>query len=777
MADHLSLPGSFNVGSRRAVQGPKDGAPRRNRPAHGADLRSQLDAARPQQPASAGQGVDPRFVFKVRASSRLTDSKFDNKGLQLLGEADGWEYFVLPADSDAHTFIDAIRAYETAETGRSFFDLVDGLEPYGPDDRRGYGLEGNLTDLDFPLVVDVHLWPASTTRDARERLAAVRATVGQGELGADEQPDFLLIRARLDRQQLDTLLAETAVERIRLPPEPFLSPTDWVGDLGDSVAMPAPRTGIVGVIDDGVKSGHVLLDGIVEAFEVPSGRTWAPPTNHGTMVAGLAAYGDFEQALRDGNGLPAPLHVVAARVVEDPGGTGQARYPTDQPERVVLERAVRELARRGARVMNLSIADRYNYSGPHVDERTEILDRLARELDLVIIVCSGNLSMLPTASELHQRHPEHLLEPESRIAEPAVGATVVTVGSVARSEQGAHPDGDSPPEMRGVAAQGQVSPFSRSGPGFHEKGTVKPELVHFGGNVVTQAVLSTRSILSGDPGAGAVSLAMPGPFAAARGTSFAAPRVARVAAVLRERYPGASANLTRALLGLSAKVPDAHRPGSSASAQAVQEHLRLAGYGVPNEDRACESLRSRVVMTFDGDMPADSSVIHEVPIPPEFATGKADRTISVALAFDPPVRRFRREYVGAKMRVDLFRAMSRDEVVGVMQRQPSDGTGVKLPKDRRRLSGRLKPSSEAVIRSTLQVRRWNAADGRSMNVDDGDSYFLVVTHVGEPWVALAEEGYASQRYALAVELEDRSRTEINLLGQVRQRLDRIRLRA
>jgi subtilisin family serine protease len=719
-------------------------------------------------------GVDPRLVFKVSAAARLTDANFENKGLHLLGEADGWEYFVLPAEEDAATLRKAIEEYTASADGRTFFDKVEGLLPYDSDDRRGRGIPDDLAEITFPLVVDIHLWPAGDRPEAQRRLADVRA-IGSEELGSDEQPAFLVVRARVDRTQLENLLQLSAVERVQVPPVPYLSPAEWVGELVENFDQPPPRGGVVGVIDDGIADGHALLAGLVTSLEVPSDRVWAPPGDHGTMVAGLAAYGDFESALRDGSKLPSPIQVVAARVVEPPAPGSPATFPTSEPEHLILEKAIRALAGQGARVVNISIADRDGYAGPHVDERTETLDRLSRELDLVIVACSGNIALVPDIVDLHAEHPTHLLADNARVAEPAVAATAITVGSVARSEQGAHSDGESPPDMRAVARADEVSPFSRSGPGFI-RGAVKPDVVAYGGNSVSQAVLSSRTHMIDNPGAGALSLAVPGPFAVSSGTSFAAPRVARIAAVVRDEYPEASANLTRCLVGISSRVPPLHRPVSSWQAEQRHEHLRFAGYGMPDEVRAIESVSQRVVMTFDGEIATDTSVIHEIPVPEEFANGTADRSISIALAFDPPTRRFRREYLAARMKFDLYRAIDLDDLIEIVGQQPSEG-GHSLPGDRRRVSSKLFPSSEAVLRSALQVRRWRAAVATSLLVDDGDTYYLVVTHISEPWAERAQPDYDSQAYAIAVELEDRTRHDVNVLERVQQRAARARARA
>lgn len=714
--------------------------------------------------------MDPKLVFKIRATSRLTESDLRNKGLQHLGESHDWDYFVLPEDEDATTFKEALRAYQLSEEGKSVFELIDDIEPYGPDDRRGPGV-GEYELHAFPLLVDIHLWPAPSRPVAQERLDAARAVVGGQELAADEQPAFLLMRASIDEITLDRLLGLAEVERVRVPPSPYLSPTDWIGPSAlDSVEQPAARSGVVGMIDEGVQVGHQLLQDLVVSFEVPADHAWAPPTQHGTMVAGLAAYGDFEGALRDGVPLPSPIRVIAARVVEDAAGAGAARFPTAKPEHQVFEDAIRELARRGARVVNISLADQFRYAGPHVDHRTEMLDRLARELDIVIVTASGNVGGidLPEVERLHAGHPDHLLADECRVAEPAIAANCLTVGSIARSGQGAHPDGDTPPQLRAVAGADQVSPFSRSGPGIRRKGSVKPDLVHYGGNLVSQAALSTRVLSHTNAGDAAISLGFPDLFLASSGTSFAAPRVARIAAVVRDEYPEASANLTRCLVGLAARVPMPHITRSNAKASEVAKHLRLVGYGLPDERRAVESLDNRAVMIFDGEIQTDTSVIHPIPMPEEFARGKSDRTIAVALAYDPPTRRFRREYLAARMRVDLYRAISVAELQAIMQKQAPGIDRLSLPSDRRRVK-HLKPSSDAVLRSTLQVRRWRASAATSLDPSDGDTYYLVVTHVSEPWASLAEQRYDRQRYGLAIELEDRGRQQINILDRIRDR--------
>jgi hypothetical protein len=170
-------------------------------------------------------------------------------------------------------------------------------------------------------------------------------------------------------------------------------------------------------------------------------------------------------------------------------------------------------------------------------------------------------------------------------------------------------------------------------------------------------------------------------------------------------------------------------------------------------------------MTFDGDMAVDTVAIHPIPVPEVFARGRsATRTIQVALGFDPPVRRQRREYLAGAMQLDLYRAIELDDLVDIVSRQDPDDPQAPI-KDRRRVTN-LKPGVDSVRSSTLQLRRWEA---RQLDLNDGQTYFLAVTHRTQTWARNTD--YDRQRYALAVTIEDESRVDLDLFALVTQRIE------
>lgn len=778
MPRHLPLPSPEVFHDRRQGGG---GFPptERDHSSHGAALRRQVDEAVQRRRRPVSEGVDPRHVFKVRTRSRLDDGTWRPRGLEPLGEStEGWQYVLVTRDAEGD--VEALRAalaeYTTASVDEGsrpplahVFAGIDEIAPYGPEDRRGAGIPE--AGIDEPTVIDAELWPSESNETARGRLADVRRVVdqtGSEILHEDARRRFTVARARLTPLGLDELLDLPVVQRLRVPPTPYLDPSDWITASSGELSVELHEGEPVGVLDDGVVAGHPLLQSLArDQIRVPEERAWAAPGAHGTMVAGLAAYGDFERPLREGEALHG-YPIYAARILEPhPELADRARFPTELPEHQIVEQAIRELhADHGVRVFNLSVTDDTPYSGPHASPWTEMLDSLVRELGIVCVVAAGNRlagssPYDPEGNHYRDHYPQYLAEPHSRIAEPAPAASALTVGSVARSEAPASPSGVTPVGDRAIAPVDQPSPFTRSGPGLRERGSIKPEVVHYGGNWVLD---DTDRLQPCNPGVAAVSLNADNTrreFAGACGTSFSAPRVAHLAARLWDAYPEASSNLIRALIGLSADLPSAGECPRDELAV-----LQVRGYGRPDDQRAVASTQRRVVLQYDGDMATNSVVAHPVPIPLDFArSARARRRIRMALAFDPPVRRHRHDYLEGWYKVDLVRGMTVDEIEEVYRRQDPDDPS-ELIQNRRRLE--LRPTKNSVLSSTLQVRERAV---HQLNPEDGDTYYLVLTHLAAPWSAADQ--YERQAYAVCVELAEEPEVDLDLYNLVR-RHERVR---
>ncbi len=119
------------------------------------------------------------------------------------------------------------------------------------------------------------------------------------------------------------------------------------------------------------------------------------------------------------------------------------------------------------------------------------------------------------------------------------------------------------------------SPFTRSGPGVN--GAVKPDVVEYGGN--STIFISQQRFFQNDPTVEVVSMSNDFRnklFASMSGTSFSAPKVSNLAALILNQYPDISANMVRALIANSAKIPDI-APESLNN----DDISRIYGYGLP----------------------------------------------------------------------------------------------------------------------------------------------------------------------------------------------------
>ena len=784
MPSHLQLPPPRQLGSRRTPQvqgGPRP--PSRNPRRHGERLAAELDrAVAPPPPDRQVDGVDPRRVFKLATSNRLADPADDlrKRGLRVLGESDDAVYFVVPRQETVDQLAAEAVAYAAGPDeegakgkGRTFFDNVEGIQAYGPGDRLKPGVTApDAMGPDDEVVVDIAAWPSATTEEARTRVDDIERACGDDGvvLGRDYSPRTTVVRARVDRSALGRLLELAAVESVRAPLGPDIEPSEWLRAEVDTLAVPEPIDVVVGIIDDGVVN-HPLLQGVlIDQRTFPNGHEFTGIGTHGSAVAGLAAYGQLDSVFQ-GLALPNPVRIAVAQVLQvtDNAGVETSSFPSNSPDHEVLREATTWLVNScGARIICLSITEHSPFSGPHAGPLTETIDQLAREHDVVFVISTGNTIVRRTGEtasgdHIFEDYPTYLFDREHRVAEPGVAATAVTVGSVSTSDAAASPDGTSRVDAHVVAKRGQLSPFTRTGPGIRD--AVKPDFVDGGGSVVwsggaANAVDMGTSVITLNS-----QLHVRG-FRAIAGTSLAAPRAANAIARIASRYPDASANLLRSLAALSAGAP---RPTPQFT---EQEHtLRGGGYGVINADRGAESGGSRVVLVHDGEILTDTASIHAIPIPANFATASTRRRIRLAVAFDPPVRRERRDYLAGHVRLDLYRGISLDEVIDIHQEQVDPTDPTKLPSDRRRFLDKFSPKKTRLQTSTLQVHTWELSSSRSLRADDGDTCYLVVAHVSAQWTEVLGDTYDAQPYALAVELVDLENVEIDLYTAVRLQLE------
>jgi hypothetical protein len=323
----------------------------------------------------------------------------------------------------------------------------------------------------------------------------------------------------------------------------------------------------------------------------------------------------------------------------------------------------------------------------------------------------------------------------------------------------------------------EPSPFTRTGLGIN--GAIKPDLVHYGGNLLFEGFGdNVRRVRTENPNAGTGVMSFSHEpldrlFSFRVGTSQAAPPVARIAALVWNQLNGAvdeglDPNLVRAVLANSASVPEV--AATRIAAVIDGGVLRACGYGLPDAELALESGDRRATLIAQGKIAIDTLILYEVPIPAEFRSASGKKRIIVSLAFDPPVRRRRADYLGVEMGMHLFRGKTPEEIVAAYRFVTKEERKTAPKSLQNPFKCPLEPNAEVVETSTLQRREWAFTTSADRY---GETYYLMV-QARRNW---APAEIQAQDFGIAVTI---TADEPRLYNQVQQRVrarERIRRRA
>jgi subtilisin family serine protease len=753
---------------KRPGFGPSSG---RDSSVHGPKIGGEIDRVIDRQkrrPKIAD--IDPAFILKVTTVSNVSEDEWAKMGLTVLAIEPDKTIILFANDIELEAFKQKVEAYNgekpEGQKNAPYAGLIDAIETVGEltgEDRigpilrdEGYDTPNSFSDAFETL--DVELWPVrGFAADVFvHRVTAALEQSGGTAISVYRGRSALLMRIGGGGQAIRALLDLPEVASIDRPPEP-----DWPELAASDItvgSVPPPNAAdadaaTIGIIDSGLSSEHPFLVGsVVGSFGEPANLGDDDAKGHGTPVTGVAVYGDLRQKITT-TPFQARFRIASARVVNAEG-----RFDDEELVPTQMENSIRRLHDEfGCRVINISLGDVKRPAGPKASAWASVLDDLARELDIVIVVSAGNSSGAPLGrlgDGIVSAFPDFILEASNRILEPASAVNVLTVGSLTHSNGLADADADNVGVLA-IAQAFQPSPFTRVGPGSNN--AIKPDLVDFGGTLVFDG--PTQRLQDGSNRANAGILSTNSDYLRQlltfrSGTSFAAPLVAYKAALLIEAFPNATSNLVRALLALSAEHPEsALKCLPAGNDDAV---FNVLGYGLADVEKALASEDNRVILFREDTLGPDKFAVYEIPIPEIFQTGKESRQIRVALSFDPPVRHTRVDYAGNKMGFHLLRGTNAQEVFDAFRIwEKEEGEAVTIANG---LKCDMKPGAQRRERGTLQCSTFVAHRNIAKY---GGSYFLAVR---------CESGWSAedQRFAVAVEL--RAHADIPLYQRIQERV-------
>ena len=786
-------------------RGPSRIQPRSNRREHAERMKDQTAASAAELArlrASFGVAPDRFLVLRLETLDGDQRDTLERLNVSVVEEVeevrDGTKVHRLlvqfPDSESLTTFTTEYDRYgdETTETTalphamrRNLFDALESVSTVTAEERTGRRLQREGPPTDALFYLDVDLWNPGTDSGQRDLSNFFRTFVQSrgGRVARDPliTPSLFLIKVEANQTLLDELLQLDVVSLVDLPPIP---PPEDAFDLLSQFQPPNPLAPVPAngplacVVDSGVTAGHPLLRGVVIAEEdFDSGEATAVDLNgHGTQVGGLVVYGDIARRMQGNEWLP-QVNLYSAKVLRnDPNAfdpaSADAAFPVEERVEDQLKRAIEYFhGEYGCRVFNLSIGhvDRL-YEGGRQLPWAEVLDDLARTLDIVIVVSAGNVGDpdIPAAfnsAQFKEHVADSLKQPQHRLIDPATSALSLTVGAVARRDD---PSMLSLSQGTQLAASsvGCPSPFTRCGPGV--AGAVKPEVVAPGGNYGLDSIAGRHHWRRNDPNLGEPTLNRDFASRLLRGvcgTSFAAGQVthiaARIEAALRNDFQTPpTQNLVRALLVSSA------RPNDNVSDYVDKgDLLNTVGYGQPNVEY-CWSTPNRVSLIAEDTVGYRTFHVYSLVVPEDFLQEPGRRSISVALAYDPPTRLSRREYIATAMWLEVFGGLTTEQVVEYRSKYEGDGEPPRAP-DKNKLN--FSPAGQTIRMSTVQKRSWSSNQGTVfLNRPDPNGDASLHIFVGCQPRFPNPLGEDSQRYALVVTLEHDSQN-IDVYQQVRTR--------
>lgn len=762
--------------------------PARQRAQHAARLRTgalqavaHLHEAERAAPALATEV--PYVRLQPAPGTLVTEQDVKSLGLVPILRREDSVIAAYAVDRNLSSFQQRLARYEASPANRlQAISKFDSVSPWSREERTSPRLREIELEPDRPYTVDVLLLPLEGERPNRQALRAVETFVErqQGQvLDRSLAPNFAALRVRLGGQALDTLLEyRDDIAWVDVPPRVHLPIHEAVSfSLDDLPAeIPGPAEDMVGicVVDSGLVEGHPLLAPAIASEKSRSfPESLGPPVptppvgeraGHGTRVAGIALYGDLAAAIAQKRIEPGAI-LFNARMLDDNAELSEERMP--------FLRDVVEHFGDVCRIFNLSLG--LDHCGTSLSIHAVELDTLARERNALFIVSSGNVTVQDIAERFPKQmppYPDFLHHPPWRVRMPAEALNALTIGGIT-------PDATAPlrfPERKAVAPGRAPSPFNCSG-GL--KNVLKPELVEVAGNLAfdsnTKQWVDNEALLR----VSTTSHQIPGRLLGYdHGTSFAAPKVAYLAAQLLRRYPEASANLVRALLVQSAGMPQ------GVEGWPIRQQMRLCGFGVPNLDRALYCRPQRATLYFEGEIVVDEVLLFDIPVPPEFSRAKGRKDIIITVAYDPPVSAVEQgRPAGISLEWNLARGdVSEDEIEEAIAKAAEEAlAGESVDEAQEETSPPNEPGRKknVFLKGTLPRRIQQRGTVRK-NIfswkrgEYGDTYRLAII------AKAARPAHAGDRQRLAVvvtlECED---SNIQVYNAVRARLagGRVRVRA
>ncbi len=375
---------------------------------------------------------------------------------------------------------------------------------------------------------------------------------------------------------------------------------DWSADLLKRCTYHNPHDVVICLLDGGLNIGHPLISPATspaDVMAVDSAWGTGDTGRHGTLMAGLALYGDLYSVLAIRQPVNVYHRLESVKIIPPKafGGTPKNLWGYVMAQGVYLAEAN---AYKKNRVFCMAVTATETRARGKPTSWSAQADQLAAGVSdpirRFLIVSSGNID----ESEEWKLYPSS--NKTNEIHDPGQAWNVLTVGAFTSKIVISDPtyNGYEP-----IAPSGSLSPFSTTSLTWASGQPIKPEVLFEGGNAA-----KTPGGDADNPDDLQLISTYHNPMIANFGrfsaTSAASAQAAQFAATILARYPETNPETLRGLIVHSAawtqSMLDAFKQG--AGKNAYKDLVRICGYGIPDIDRAIRCLSSRLTMICEGQL-------------------------------------------------------------------------------------------------------------------------------------------------------------------------------
>lgn len=377
-----------------------------------------------------------------------------------------------------------------------------------------------------------------------------------------------------------------------------------VEKLRSRVRVDDKSNAVVCILDTGINNGHPLIQPVLSDEDCQAvDLDWGADDHdkHGTLMAGIVAYGDLTQALFSDGNIDLLHRLESVKILPKPPEQNAPNlwgYITSQ---AVNRAEIQAPDRNRCICMAITASDTRDQGRP--SSWSAELDQLASGAQdengtrRLIVVSAGNTTA--DTNDAAKKYPT--IQLTDSVHDPAQSWNALTIGAYTALDKISDPllAGFTP-----VAPKDGISPFTTTSLIWEEnKWPIKPELVLEGGNLaidgagfVTEA--DELSLISTfyKPHVGHLY-----PF---NMTSAATAQLGWMAGQLQARNPSFWPETVRALLVHSAEWPEAMKKQfvSKESKTSFKRLLSICGYGVPNLERALYSAQNSLTLIAQAEL-------------------------------------------------------------------------------------------------------------------------------------------------------------------------------